>query len=171
MPTINYRRDIMPVIQGTVEAVYHNKVNTQWGEKQTEKFKINGQYFSGGFKKWGANKGDEVELNYDTNSKGYNDIKAMIVTAKGEQSMADNSVGTTVRGSKGRSFPVDPLAPERTINRQNALTNAVNFCTSFATEETPVTTVDVISVAREFEAYTCGDIDKEEAIKMLKEVS
>ena len=64
------------------------------------------------------------------------------------------------------SFPMAALAPKRSINRQNALTNAVNFLKG---DET-VTTVDIISVAREFEAYTTGDVDMEDAEAALKEM-
>lgn len=67
----------------------------------------------------------------------------------------------------GRTFPVGALAPERTINRQNALTNAVNY-----TKDSELThTVDsVINIARQFEAYTTGDLDLAEVEASLKEL-
>ena len=60
--------------------------------------------------------------------------------------------------STARTFPVAPLAPERTINRQNALTNAVAYY-----KDDDVTPELIIEVARKFEAYTTGDLDLEEA--------
>jgi hypothetical protein len=59
-----------------------------------------------------------------------------------------------------RSFPVGALAPERAINRQNALTNAVKFLDGV---DGVTSTDDVISTARSFEAYTTGDLDAAEA--------
>lgn len=64
----------------------------------------------------------------------------------------------------GRTFPVGALAPERTINRQNALTNAVSYCGNESSPE------EVIDVARIFEAYTTGDLDAAEAEAAMKEI-
>ena len=51
--------------------------------------------------------------------------------------------------------------------RQNSLTNAVKFLTALKSDPT----VDnVIDVARQFEAYSCGDLDRIAAEKSLKEV-
>lgn len=59
------------------------------------------------------------------------------------------------------SFPMAALAPKRSINRQNALTNAVNFSSRSDEIRTPD---QIIEVARSFEAYTTGDVDMEEAL-------
>ena len=69
--------------------------------------------------------------------------------------------GSFSANSTARTFPVAPLAPERTINRQNALTNAVAYFAHF--EDGVPTPENVIEVARKFEAYTTGDLDLEEA--------
>ena len=69
--------------------------------------------------------------------------------------------GSFSANSTARTFPVAPLAPERTINRQNALTNAVAYYTHF--DDDVPTPENVIEVARKFEAYTTGDLDLEEA--------
>lgn len=63
---------------------------------------------------------------------------------------------------QGRTFPVGALAPERTINRQNALTNAVAYCSDETSPE------DVVATARIFEAYTTGDLDAIEAEEAMK---
>ena len=75
------------------------------------------------------------------------------------------------RQGGGRSFPVEPLAPERTINRQNALTAAAKLFGQHGIDNTdlPALVDDIIQVARNFEAYTTGDMDREEAEAMLEQ--
>ena len=158
----------MPVIRGVVEGVYENDVTTKYGQKKATNFKVDGQYYSGGFKSYSILKGAEVEITYQTNAKGYNDIKKIEMVSEGgglEAAVAPKSK------SIGRTFPIDPLAPERAINRQNALTAAVNYVTtiySVVTEAEVPTEEDVIDIARKFEAYTTGDLDREEAIRRIE---
>ena len=73
------------------------------------------------------------------------------------------SGGGYAASQNARTFPVAPLAPERTINRQNALTNAVAYVTSCYEDSDTATPELIIEVARKFEAYTTGDLDLEEA--------
>lgn len=143
-------------IEGIVEEKSVKDRRTPYGEKKATSFKINGEWYSGGFKHWDVDQGDEVSLTYVTNDKGYKDVKGCAVKAKGAG--APPPANTGVR-SAGRSFPVDPLAPERTINRQNALTAAVAFCNHSAPPGECLPE-DVISVARIFEAYTTGDVER-----------
>lgn len=151
----------MPTIEGIVSAVSVKTRNTKYGDKQATSFNIDGVWYSGGFKPWEVDKGDVVQLTYETNAQGYNDVKGIAVMAKGDPTPPANTGTPRI----GRSFPVDPLAPERTINRQNALTAAV----AFLKLDEASTPEDVIHVARIFEAYTTGDIDKAEAMAMAAE--
>jgi hypothetical protein len=159
------------VISGVVSKKSRKKRTTPYGEKWATSFQINGDWYSGGFKDYNdVNEGDTVQATWEANSRGYKDIKAISVTGKavGEAGTPEATVvpigGGGAPRSGGRTFPVDPLAPERTINRQNALTNAVNYCNGLDTPQTPE---DILMIAREFEAYTCGDIDREEAEAMM----
>ena len=143
-------------IEGIVESVSKKERTLRDGTvKHATSFKINGEWYSGGFKEWEVDKGDEVSCTYETNAKGYKDVKGIAVIHRGAPSIPAN----TGVPRPGRSFPIDPLAPERTINRQNALTNAVNYVV--ALKQTTSTVDQVIHIARQFEAYTTGDIDRE----------
>ena len=167
----------MPVIQGTVQAVYKNEVGTKFGMKETCKFKINDSFYSGGFKKWDIREGDRVEVTFETNAKGYNDIKRMDrilpdgTSTDGTISVAprpevERYTEKAVVGNKqwtADTFPMDAFAPKRSINRQNALTNAVAYANE---REDHMSVEDIIQVARQFEAYTTGDMDVEEAKKL-----
>jgi hypothetical protein len=147
----------MPKISGTIDAVYENDVKGYGGKmKKAFRYSINGAYYSGGFKRWAGEKGDEVTIDYETNAKGYNDIKEMWVTGKGS---VETRGGSAIVKSNIREFPVGPLAPERAINRQNALTNAVKYA-----EGEHLSVDDVIEIARKFEAYTTGDMDRANAL-------
>lgn len=161
--------------QGLVESIEPRVVNTRYGSKTTTSFVINGVTYSGGFKKWDSVKiGDEVFITFETTDKGYRNIKGLTVVNAGTGGPVANSAPKSNSGggggySKGggRSFPVDPLAPERTINRQNALTNAVKYAEYY---DPKASKEDIVEVARYFEAYTTGDIDMEEA-RALAEAS
>jgi hypothetical protein len=66
------------------------------------------------------------------------------------------------------------LAPERTINRQNALTASARLVAELVkTNPDSFDDIDVpamvIHYARQFEAYTTGDLDRDEAMKMVEE--
>lgn len=156
-------------IVGVVDKIYMNTVKTPYGVKEIQRFQIGGNYYSGGFKTWPVNEGDEVELSYATNAKGYNDVKGLSVTTPNPNPVAPTgAAGNQAASGKGsarhvgRTFPVDALAPERTINRQNALTNSVAFH-----KDKAATQEDIINTARIFEAYTTGDIDRAEAEAMI----
>lgn len=159
----------MAETSGTISKIYGNKVNTPYGEKTAYAYVIEGQRYSGGFKRWSGNEGDEVTIDYEVNAKGYNDIKKMFVTGKG-------SVETTkgeVKVMNKREFPVPPLAPERTINRQNALTAAAKLFGEHGIDNADLESLaeDIIKVARMFENYTTGDADLELAKAEMKSKS
>lgn len=118
-------------------------------------------------------KGDVVE--FDDGGRNY--IKKLKIISggvsepSGSSSAPSSSTARTVAPSGVRTFPVGVTAPERTINRQNALTNAVAYmrnCKELGLEEH--TPEQVIETARLFEAYTTGDLDMQEAEQALKEM-
>ena len=113
-------------------------------------------------------KGDTVE--FDDGGNKY--LQNCRITGKGGVVSAapapTGASGGYVAKSKGgfqeRTFPVAPLAPERTINRQNALTAAVNMASHVAGG---MTQEAVVETARYFEAYTTGDLDLADAQKTI----
>ena len=157
----------MPTIVGTIEAVSVKERTTQWGTKNATSFMMNGKWYSGGFKKWEVEKGDEVSLTYETNSKGYDDVSGIAVTAKAEAPVTVAQSGAK-RG--GRAFPMDALDPGRVIVRQNALAHATNVAIHNAAQDgTSVVPDQVVFYAREFEAYSCGDSDAAAAKEMYED--
>ena len=100
------------------------------------------------------NKGDVVSVSAK-DGKFWNKI----LTTGGAPSTTTQEVQ---RKSEVLDLPVY-LPRERAIIRQNALTNAVNYATG------GTHTVDtIIDIARQFEAYTSGQIDKLELDEALK---
>lgn len=96
-----------------------------------------------------------VKVRFDFAQKGqYKNIQGN-VQVLGGMPQAQDSGGT----ASGGMLPVS-LDRQRAIIRQNALTNAVNYFAQFTTEPTPD---DVLEVAKQFEAYTTGDADLEDA--------
>lgn len=154
----------MPSVEGTIEAVAVKDRETKWGTKKATSFKMGDNWYSGGFKKWDIEKGDVVSLTYTTNDKGYHDVKGIAVTEKAPEAPVSKAQSGVPRG--GRSFPMDALDPGRVIVRQNSLGHAVKYCRDNMGSTYSVS--DVIDVARELEAYSCGDLDVEEAKAMLE---
>ena len=76
--------------------------------------------------------------------------------------------GPSKQPQENRKFPIGPTDYSRGINRQNALTNSVSYI-SIVMQQTGkhYTPSEVIEVAREFEAYTTGDIERHEAHKKM----
>lgn len=116
--------------------------------------------------KFPINKGDVITFDSGPTGKYLQKVK---ITSGGGSSSGGGvpiagSSNSPMKATGGRTFPVGALAPERTINRQNALTNAVNFCNEETSPE------EVIEVARLFEAYTTGDLDAAEAEEAMKEI-
>ena len=157
----------MPTIEGVVSAVSVKERNTPYGAKNATSFQVDGTWYSGGFKSWEVDKGDEVRLSFETNAKGYPEVSGIAVLAKG----APTTPANTGVPRPGRSFPIDALAPERTINRQNALTAAAHLVGVIIGGDGVAAGADyadiVISYARRFEAYTTGDLDAQEVQAMV----
>lgn len=152
----------MPIVTGIVEAMTdkYGKVNCLLDDGKW--YSTKPEYAPSPMPK----KGDQIEFDSGPTGKYFSKVK---ILGGGGTSSAPTSVGKPVNreitSNTSRTFPVGPLAPERTINRQNALTNAVAFYGT--TGDCPE---DIIAIARKFEAYTTGDLDLEEAKKALKEL-
>ena len=119
-----------------------------------------------------CDKGDTVE--FDDGGKNY--VKSLRVVAKGSGS--GGGVGTAsasavgagaVAGPANRfnrgAFPIPANDGTRSIVRQNSVTNAVALVSAliaakrFPAEDDAVVTV--LEIARTFEKYSSGDLDKE----------
>lgn len=113
-----------------------------------------------------CNKGDEVE--FDDGGKAYvKDLKVVGAGAGASGVAAASAAGKAVGGS-GYSrgvFPIPPNDGSRSIVRQNSITNATNLVAAMVTKgllkEGTDFTSTIIGLAREFEKYSSGDMDKE----------
>lgn len=154
----------MPIVNGIVEAMTdkYGKVNCLLDDGKW--YSTKPEYAPSPMPK----KGDQIEFDSGSTGKYFSKVK---ILGGGGASSAPTAVGKPanreITSNTSRTFPVGPLAPERTINRQNALTNAVSVSNVLFDE---VTAEKIIEVARKFEAYTTGDLDLEEAKKALKEL-
>lgn len=158
----------MPTVTGIIEVVSVQERKTQWGVKNATSFKLGENWYSGGFKEWEVEKGDDVQLSFEVNPKGFKDVTTIAVVAKGAPPPVTKAQSGAPRG--GRSFPMDALDPGRVIVRQNALAHAVNTAIHNSAKVAvggTVTTEEVIGYARQYEAYACGDLDEEEAEAMM----
>jgi hypothetical protein len=178
----------MEELQGVIQSIEPRKVNTQWGAKDTVNFTINGDTFSGGFKKWNnVNVGDEVFITYETTAAGYRNIKGLTVVAAGSggpvpiaNTAPKSGSGAASGGKRYRAngeeggFPLHPLCYERALDRRNALTAAADLAGAAyraTADETHLNKEAIVEVARYFEAYTTGDLDAAEARLMAGEES
>lgn len=155
-------------------------VTTKFGQKKVYSIKADdGQWYSCGFKKPTANAGDEVEFQFTSTSYGNQIDMATFVSLRGGLSSGATAVPTpsappVVRPAYGNKgvFPIPALDGQRAIVRQNALTNAREMWCHLNTGSKDITEADVmgiIKVARKFEAYACGDLDREAAEESLAE--
>jgi hypothetical protein len=167
----------MNVTGVTVEEVSTKEVNTKFGPKPTFSFKAGGQWYKTGFTRPAVKVGDTVDIEY-TEGKYGKDVNAkggIVVTGAGAAPVpaprAAAPSGGGGYGSKG-VFPIPALDGQRSIVRQNALTNArealtamlvASKRTALTEEELKVFVMAVIDVAKRFEAYTAGDMDMEAA--------
>ena len=146
----------MSTVVGMVEAKSKTKfgygilVNGKW---HNSKFEIK------------CEKGDQVE--FEDGGKNYCN-KLKVVSSGGGAAPMPVTRGS-FGGARG-SFPIGPLDGQRSIIRQNAVTNANTFLGNFSEElRVDISTDTLLDIARQIEAYTTGDLDAEEAEAMLKE--
>ena len=142
-------------------------VNTKFGAKPTYNVVIDGDTFKCGFKKPTCVVGDVVEVQFSEGKYG----KEVIAIVKMGGSSAPVKTNPVPAPTVRRGFPIDPLDSQRSIIRQNAVTNARSILTDFYNHvgdgSVPESLDDylkaVLSTASKIEAYTAGDADFEAA--------
>lgn len=122
----------------------------------------------------GAMRGAEVNFSYVTTppkgpeGRAYNNVKGnlsvsttMAAPSPSAGATAKPATGGTGGYKGGRTFPVGPLDPERSIIRQNSMTHAVKMAESLGPGPTEWEeyVAWVIAMARQVEAYSSGDLD------------
>jgi hypothetical protein len=161
-----------------VEAMSTKDVNTKFGSKKTYSFKAGGEWYKTGFKAPSFGEGDCISFDYKPGTYG-NEVDLGTVTKGGAPSPKTAGVGAGSSGSgasRHGSFPIGPLDGQRSILRQNALTNArelVMSCCGGPSKDVDtwvkqqarmsLLASEVVRLAKEFEAYTSGDMDMEMA--------
>lgn len=162
----------MSAISGVVNGVSTKPVTTKFGTKPTYSINVDGEWFKCGFTKPKCNKGDEVEFTYTEGTYG-NEVDAKTIVIKGGGSAAPAAAPSVPKSmpytpSKG-VFPIPALDGQRAIVRQNALTNARELFVASkggkAYEFNRDVAAEIVSVARYFEAYACGDLDLAAAVE------
>lgn len=144
----------MAIVTGTISSV-----KDQWGKWNIN---VNGNWYSTKQEWWkGAPPEEGQEVSFDDGGRNF--IKNFKVTGSapaGGSAPAPAAGGGNMGGGQRyqKTFPIAALDPARAINRQNALTNSVNFHSG----QDGVDADQIIHTARLFEAYTTGDLDEEE---------
>lgn len=163
-------------MQITVQTISSKSVTTKFGPKPVFSIKgTDGQWYKCGFTKPKCSEGDTIEVNVKETDYGseITDPKNITVVGGGGVSVptasAPRPTGGGSRGGYDRVFPVPALSPERAIIRQNALTNARELYVGTLDPKSKGTSLDdaaqhIIDIARIFEAYSTGDIDKAAAM-------
>lgn len=159
-----------------VEQVDSKEVVTKFGKKPTFSFKANGEWFKTGFKRHGLNVGDVVSFDYKEGSYG-KDVEASAIAKSGTGLVPTAALPGAQRpstppvSSRHGGFPIPALDGQRSIVRQNALTNARELVVaSIGVVKSALSMSDVgemrdaiLTLASQFEAYTAGDADAEYA--------
>lgn len=149
----------------TVESISSKEVNTKFGMKPTYSFKAGGEWYKCGFKNPRVAVGDVVEFTFTEGAYGKDvNMDTLKKAGGGAPSTSTPPARPATGGGYGSGkgvFPIPPLDGQRSIVRQNSLTNAVNLLKDKPTKSLTVEEqADLcISIARKFEAYSCGDID------------
>lgn len=127
--------------------------------------------------------GDAVSFNFAINGR-WNNVKGEIAGAStAAVAVAPAAGAAPTPDAKGknnsswganRTFPVGKLAPERTINRQNALIQAIVAMGQTHTDavlhkmDHKEYAEKTIELARSLEAYTTGDLEREAVDALAK---
>lgn len=146
---------------GTIEAIARNGKNFKIGEQWFSVFK--------GVQMKGAQKGDDVEFEYAEKEVGgttfYNvqgDLK--ITGSSGDAGGSGSSDSSTAGARSGAGRSVSEDARQKSIVRQNSLTQANTLFGSLGPEFADVGSTEeavelILEMARKFEAYSSGAED------------
>ena len=163
-------------MQITVQTISSKSVTTKFGPKPVYSIKgDDGNWYKCGFTKPKCSEGDTIDVNVKETDYGSEITDPKNITIVGGGGVSVPTTGTPSRSGGGgrtgydRVFPVPALSPERAIIRQNALTNARELYVGTLTGKKETLALDdaaqhIIDIARIFEAYSTGDIDKAEAM-------
>jgi len=160
----------MAIVTGVVEA------KTGLGKYGTYGILVAGNWYNSKFE-IKCNKGDTVE--FDNGDKKYVN-KLKVVGSGGVASPAGGDTGTTGTSkpyAPRGGFPIGPLDGQRSIIRQNAVTNANNLIANLLTagDKDAADALKtggsefLIAVAQCIEDYTTGDMDTKEAESKVKD--
>ena len=144
-----------------VESVSSKPVTTKFGTKNTYSFKADGDWYKCGFKKPSIKEGDEITFTHTEGAYGKEVDVASISVAGGSAPAPRAAVPTAVPKV---GFPIAALDGQRSIIRQNCVTNArETFVAAHGGKPFPmdadVIAATIIDLARKFEAYATGDLD------------
>lgn len=154
-------------IDGVVTKIYENEVKTKFGLKKSYRVALDtSDRVSCGFKKPDFREGDAVSFAVKDDEYKTMVSYAVKSSAPAAAPVAGSASAPAAR-AVGKPFPIPPLHGDRSIVRQNALTNARSMFEAIPATTSMEAVMDVaeliINVARRFEAYSCGDIDAAEA--------
>ncbi len=139
-------------------------VTTKYGTKKTYSFKADGDWYKCGFKVPPFKEGDEVTFKFTEGTYG-REVDMDSISIGGSASVPparSGSTGSTASAPRS-AFPISPLDGQRSIIRQNCVTQArelyVGSKGGKVFDFTPATADEVIAMARKFEAYAAGELD------------
>jgi hypothetical protein len=154
------------VDNAVVQQIDTKNVTARGRLTQTYTFKANGAWFRTNFKDHGLVVGDVVTFSYEVGKYG-NDVDIATLQKIGSApagavpAVPASSAPARPAVSRAGTFPIPPLDGQRSIVRQNALTNArelvVARIADFKDAPDAEVAAHIIEVARAFEAYSCGD--------------
>lgn len=154
-----------------VQDIISKEVTTKFGPKPAYSIMANGERFQYGFKKPMFAIGDEIDFEYTDGSYGKSvDLTSVKMLKKGSgvPPPTGNPSGGVVPPARGgysppaKVFPVPPTHGDRSIIRQNSVSNAAKtiidggFAKGKSADEVAA---QIIAVAQLFEAYSSGDLD------------
>ena len=158
----------------TVTEVSVKEVKTKFGQKPTYSFQCtDGKWYRTGFTAHGLSAGAVVDFEFEVDKYGNQvDAKTIVETGKAAPGTVVTPAAAVARpsvGGRAGVFPIPPLDGQRAIVRQNALTNARELVVAYtlpldkkgAGLTLPQLADEIIAIARQFEAYACGDIEAE----------
>lgn len=154
----------------TVEGIVEYKGANKFGGYS---IKVNGNFYNSKFEPK-CEKGDYVEFD-DGGKKYINALKKKTSPPVAGVSAPGNASANKRYRNNGEEggFPVHPLAYERALDRRNALQCATRLFGEHGIDSEDLMSLakDIIDVARYFEAYTTGDLERVEAEKLFNSVS